>query len=96
MVVEDKQPAAASSLLNSSTISISAKSPKQLYFEAVEAESSAQLKEALKALYEFGFTSFVVNKALMQKHNDVNTVAETLMTGALSESQFVACNFDNN
>ena len=30
---------------------------------------------------------------LMQKHKDVNVVAEQLMTGALSESQFGALNF---
>jgi len=48
------------------------------------------MKAALTSLYDFGFTNFGVNKTLMQKHNNVNVVAETLMTGALSESQFGA------
>ena len=79
-----------SSLLQS-TISIDAKSPKQLYFEQVELLGSDEsMKAALTSLYDFGFTNFGVNKMLMQKHNDVNVVAETLMTGALSESQFGA------
>lgn len=92
--VADSGPAAGSSLLNNSVISIDAKSPKQLYFEQVEAESCDYLKQSLTALYDFGFTCFAVNKALMQKHNDVNRVAEQLMTGALSESQFGAVNFN--
>jgi len=41
----------------------------------------------MKALYDFGFTNFAVNKMLMLKHNDVNVVAEQLITGAISESQ---------
>ena len=85
---------AAGSLLNKSVISIDVKSPKQLYFEQVEAESCDYQKQSLTALYDFGFTCFAVNKALMQKHNDVNKVAETLMSGALSESQFGAINFN--
>lgn len=44
------------------------------------------LREALKNLYEFGFTDFSVNHALMLKHQSVDTVANTLMSGALSES----------
>lgn len=71
-----------------STISIDAKSPKQVYMEAAEAEEDKTLGYALKSLYEFGFTNYKVNMMLMQKHKDVNVVAETLMTGALSESQF--------
>lgn len=48
------------------------------------------LQEALKNLYESGFTDFKVNKALMLKLKDINAVANQLLTGALSESQFDA------
>ncbi len=78
-----------SALLMQSTISIEAKSPRQIYFEKVEEEKDKTLAEALKSLYEFGFTNFKVNKMLMQKFRDVNVVAEQLLTGALSESQFL-------
>ncbi len=61
-----------------------------MYFDQVALESDKALKIALSSLYDFGFTNFSVNKSLMQKHSDVNIVAETLMTGALSESQFGA------
>ena len=84
-----QEPEHVSDLLKS-TISIDAKSPKDLYFEAVESESDQTLKDALKSLYDFGFTQFSVNKSLMLKLKDVNIVAEQLMTGALSESQFGA------
>jgi len=83
-----EEPKDRNTLLNSSVISIDAKSPKQIYMEACESEE-AQLQSALKALYDFGFTNFGINKMLMAKHNDVNVVAEQLMTGALSESQFI-------
>jgi len=73
-----------------STISIDAKSPKELYFESVEKVQDENMKMALKSLYDFGFTNFGVNNMLMLKHQDVNTVANTLMSGALSESQFGA------
>jgi len=36
-------------------------------------------------LYEFGFTDFRVNEHLLVKINDVNTVAELLMNGQVSE-----------
>jgi hypothetical protein len=91
------QPAAASneaseqpSALMNSTISIDAKSPKEFYFESVEKVEDENMKTALKSLYDFGFTNFGVNNMLMQKHQDVNTVANQLMSGALSESQFGA------
>ena len=73
-----------------STISIDAKSPKELYFESVEKVQDENMKMALKSLYDFGFANFGVNNMLMLKHQDVNTVANTLMSGALSESQFGA------
>lgn len=73
--------------LMKSTISIDVKSPKQIYFDQVEAECDKKIAYALKSLYEFGFINFAVNKALMVKHGDVNLVAEQLMTGALGESQ---------
>merc|ERR1712029_770429 len=76
-----------------STLSIDVKSPKQLYFEEVEKLQDENLKQALKSLYEFGFTNFRANQMLMQKHKDVNVVAEQLMTGALSESQFGSMQF---
>ena len=79
--------------LMQSTLSIAAKSPKQVYFEEVEKLQDENMKQALKSLYEFGFTSFLANHMLMQKHKDVNVVAEQLMTGALSESQFGAMQF---
>jgi len=79
-----------SSALMNSFISIEAKTPKQVYFEQVEAESDATLKQALTNLYESGFTDFQVNKALMLKLKDINAVANQLLTGALSESQFGA------
>ena len=48
------------------------------------------LKEALMNLYETGFTNFEMNKMLMLKHRDINVVANMLICGALSESQFGA------
>ena len=86
-------PFTEASPLMQSTISIDAKSPKQLYFEEVEKLEDASMKQALASLYEFGFTSFMANHMLMKKHKDVNVVAEQLMTGALSESQFGAMQF---
>ena len=79
-----------SSELMNSFISIDAKTPKQLYYEKIEAESDPVLKQALANLYETGFTDFAVNRALMLKLKDVNQVANQLLTGALSESQFGA------
>ena len=70
-----------------STITTSAvKSPKILYYEELAKETDAALKEALTSLYEFGFCDFKVNKALMIKFKNVNTVAETLCNGVLNES----------
>jgi len=68
------------------TISSEIKTPKMLYYEDLAKESDEQLKEALTSLYEFGFCDFKVNKALMLKYKNVNTVAETLCNGALNES----------
>ena len=82
-------PFSQPSPLMQSTINIDQKSPKQLYFESVEALADQDsMKQALKDLYEFGFTNFQINHMLMKKHNDVNVVANQLMSGALSESQF--------
>ena len=86
------QPVEQSPLMQS-TLSIDVKSPKQLYFEEVEKLQDENMKQALKSLYEFGFTNFRANQMLMQKHKDVNVVAEQLMTGALSESQFGAMQY---
>jgi hypothetical protein len=79
-----------SSALMSSMISIEAKTPRQLYFEQVEAEAILYLKESLTNLYESGFTNFKVNKTLLLKYKDVNAVANQILSGALSESQFSA------
>lgn len=86
-------PFTETSPLMQSTISIDAKSPKQLYFEEIEKLQDASMKQALASLYDFGFTNFHANLMLMQKHKDVNVVAEQLMTGALSESQFGSMQF---
>lgn len=82
----ESQPESA--LMSQSMLSIDAKTPKQLYYEQVEAEADPFLKEALSNLYESGFTDFKMNKCLFLKFKDVNAVANQLLTGALSESQF--------
>jgi len=68
------------------TTANSLKTPKMAYYEDVAKEADEQLKEALTSLYEFGFCDFKVNKALMIKYKNVNTVAETLCNGVLNES----------
>jgi len=68
------------------TIASEMKSPKMLYYEDLAKESDEVLREALTSLYEFGFCDFKVNKALMLKYKNVNTVAETLCNGVLNES----------
>ena len=53
-------------------------------------ESQAVLKERkddLMMLYEFGFTDFVVNEYLLQKHGNANIVAGVLMSGQVSEDE---------
>lgn len=82
---EKVEPFAEPSALMQSTISIDAKSPKQLYYDEAEKHDES-MKASLIALYEFGFTNFQANLMLMLKHKDVNVAAEQLMTGALSES----------
>lgn len=85
----DESAQEPSDLLKISSITIEAKSPKELYYESANAETDPKMKASLIDLYEFGFTNFAVNKQLMLKHcGDVNTVANVLMSGALSESQF--------
>ena len=69
------------------TIANAIKTPKMLYYESVAKETDSALKEALTSLYEFGFCDFKVNKVLMLKYKNVNTVAETLCNGALKESE---------
>lgn len=67
------------------------KTPKQVYFEKIEGENGGEdLVEALISLYEFGFVDYEVNRKLFLKDRDVNKVAEALMSGNLSESQFSA------
>jgi len=68
------------------TIADAIKSPKMIYYEDLAKETDPSLKEALTSLYEFGFCDFKVNKALMLKYKNVNTVAETLCNGVLNES----------
>jgi len=60
-----------------------------LYYEEVAKESDESLKEALTSLYDFGFCDFKVNKNLMLKYKNVNTVAETLCNGVLKESDIM-------
>ena len=55
-------------------------SPKQIYEEAANKETS-DMKLALMNLFEFGFTDFKINKALMQKYKNANVVAEKLCMG---------------
>ena len=63
--------------------------PKEIYMQAVELETDVELKSGLQNLYDFGFVEFKVNKALLQKYeNQVNTVAEILLNGALNESTY--------
>jgi len=69
------------------TIADAIKTPKMLYYENVAKETDNALKEALTSLYEFGFCDFKVNRVLMLKYKNVNTVAETLCNGALKESE---------
>jgi len=68
------------------TLTSEIKAPKTLYYEEVAKENDAALRDALTNLYEFGFTEFKVNKTLMLKHKNVNTVAEMLCNGVMSES----------
>ena len=35
-------------------------------------------------LFEFGFTDFVVNEYLLEKYDNIDTVAEMLMNGQVS------------
>ena len=37
-------------------------------------------------LFEFGFTDFVVNEYLLEKYENIDTVAEMLMSGQVSLS----------
>ena len=69
------------------TIADAIKTPKMLYYENVAKETDNAMKEDLTNLYDFGFCDFKVNKILMTKYKNVNTVAETLCNGALKESE---------
>lgn len=61
--------------------------PKEIYMQAMEKESDANLKNGLSTLYDFGFVEYKINKALLTKYcYDVNTVCEILLNGALNES----------
>ena len=68
------------------TLTSEIKAPKTLYYEEVAKENDAALRDALTNLYEFGFTEYKVNKTLMLKHKNVNTVAEMLCNGVMSWS----------
>lgn len=39
------------------------------------------------SLYEFGFTDFLVNQHLLEKYNELNTVANLLMNGQVSDEE---------
>lgn len=50
-------------------------------------ELAAQKKERVAdymRLFEFGFTDFVVNEYLLEKYDNIDTVAEMLMSGQVS------------
>ena len=80
----------SSALMNSQICIGALKTPKLIYFEQVGQETDSTLREALTNLYETGFTNFEINKMLMLKHKDINVVANTLISGELSQSQFAA------
>ena len=48
--------------------------------EAIKKERS----EDYMRLFEFGFTDFVVNEYLLEKHQNIDLVAEMLMSGQVS------------
>jgi hypothetical protein len=76
----------SSDLITSQITTNAIKSPKMVYYELLAQETDASLKEALTSLYEFGFCDFKVNKSLMLKYKNVNSVAEMLCNGVLNES----------
>lgn len=41
-------------------------------------------REDYMRLYEFGFTDFIVNEYLLEKYNNLDQVAEMLMSGQVS------------
>lgn len=87
LLADKSGPSGDSALMQSQiTIADAIKTPKMIYYEAVANEGDELLKEALTSLYEFGFCDFQVNKKLMLKYKNVNTVAETLCNGVLNES----------
>jgi len=88
MVTDEVEPSSA--LMNSQFCFGALKTPRQIYYEQVERETDSKLKEALTNLFETGFTNFEINKMLMIKHRDINVVANTLISGELSQSQFAA------
>ena len=55
-------------------------SPKQAYEKEASKENES-MKLALMNLFDFGFTDFRINKALMEKFKDANVVAEKLCMG---------------
>ncbi len=46
------------------------------------------MKKDLIQLYDFGFVNFQVNKPLLQKYQNAEQVAQILLDGQLSESNF--------
>ena len=73
-----------SSIFNASNFS----TPKKAYFDQVANETSEQMKKDLIQLYDFGFVNFQVNKPLLQKYQNAEQVAQILLDGQLSESNF--------
>lgn len=39
------------------------------------------------SLYEFGFTDFLVNQHLLKKYNNIDVVANMLMSGQVSQEE---------
>ena len=62
------------------------KTPKQIYMEKVQALQDPNFQEQLTNLYEFGFVQFEINKGLILKYKDMETVINILLSGALNES----------
>lgn len=75
------------SQLNSLAVS-GIKTPKQLYFDDVYQETNMEMKQQLSALFELGFVDFRINKTLLVKHKNIETVAGMLIEGGLDESSF--------
>jgi len=79
----DDEPSASSTQASVSNLM----TPKQVYDNKCEEVKDNATRKALTDLFELGFVSFDVNKAMLSKYNnDVQVVAGFLCEGVLSES----------